>query len=328
MEEAAISGNGVTSRERAGESNLAVRLDRAERELAGSSGNTERAEQVLDELFLALQRRKLTQSTAEWRRTVALCRRHPLLALCHQDPFTRRAFEKPRGYAGDAPLIDFIYRVEDDRAPPALGWAGRTTYDYMMKCPACQGVRSRRAIVAACIDRLAEERPRPHVLSIAAGHLREANLSVAIRRQRLGRMLALDSDAESLAEVRKCYGDFGVETRAASFLSLLSPGADSDRFDLVYSTGLLDYVAPRTGRRLVAAMHRMLRPGGSLLIANFLPGVRDTGYMEAFMDWKLIYRSRKDLVDLTLDIPEAEIKTVELWSEEALNVIFLRVTRH
>ncbi len=82
------------------------------------------------------------------------------------------------------------------------------------------------------------------------------------------------------------------------------------------------------GRHLVRAMHRLVRPGGSLLVANFLPGVRDTGYMEAFMDWKLVYRSRRDMVALTDDIPESEIKSVELWSEEALNVIFVRVTRH
>lgn len=283
--------------------------------------------QALDELVTSLQHLKLTRSGPEWKRIVGQCRRHPLFALLQEDPFTRRAFEKPRGYAGDAPLMDYIYGPEDGRPTPAATPVGRAVFEYMTRGPACQGVRSRRAIVAACIDRMAEERPRPHVLSIAAGHLPEAGLSVAIRRQRLGRLLALDSDELSLAEVQARYGSFGVETTTASFRSLLA-NSESGRFDLVYSTGLFDYVAPRTGRRLVSAMHRMLRPGGSLLIANFLPGVRDIGYMEAIMDWKLIYRSRKDLVDLTHEIPESEIKNVELWSEEALNVIFLRVTRH
>jgi extracellular factor (EF) 3-hydroxypalmitic acid methyl ester biosynthesis protein len=193
--------------------------------------------------------------------------------------------------------------------------------------PACQGVRTRRAIVAATIDRLAEERPRPRVLSIAAGHLREASLSVAVRRRKVGRLVALDSDAESLAEVRQSYGALGVETQHASFKALLEPGGHAGHFDFVYSMGLFDYVSARSGRRLVNAMHRMLRPGGSLLVANFLPGVPDIGYMEAFMDWKLVYRSRLDMVDLTHDLPEAEIKSVELWSEEAVNIVFLRVTR-
>jgi extracellular factor (EF) 3-hydroxypalmitic acid methyl ester biosynthesis protein len=286
------------------------------------------AHAALDELFRWLAEHKLRKSAEEWRAIVASSRRHPLFELVQQDPFTRRAFEKPRGYAGDACMMDFIYGVEDRREPPAATALGGLVHAYLLQNPACQGVRSRRAIIAAQIDRLANERQRPHVLSIAAGHLREANLSVAIRRQRLGRVVALDADVESLAEVRASYGHLGVETRAASFKALLGAEVETESFDLVYATGLFDYVAPRTGRRLVRAMHRMLRPGGSLLVANFLHGVRDAGYMEAFMDWKLVYRSRTDLVDLTHEIPESEIKSLELWSEEALNVIFVRVTRH
>jgi SAM-dependent methyltransferase len=314
--------------EQAGSGALADLLDRVERQLSMASEDARTARMTLDELFLALQACRLGRTEPEWQRLVEQCRRHRVLSILHQDPFTKRAFEKPRGYAGDACMMDMIYAIEDRRPAPPATVTGRAVFDYVTRVPACEGVRSRRAIVAAFIDRLAGERARPHVLSIAAGHLREANLSVAIRRGRVGRVLALDSDAESLAEVRACYGQLGVETRAASFRTLIDQRRNAERFDLVYSTGLFDYVGPRTGRKLVTAMHRMLTPSGSLLVANFLPGVRDTGYMEAFMDWKLIYRSRQDLVDLTRDIPESEIKSLELWSEEALNVIFLKVTRH
>jgi SAM-dependent methyltransferase len=305
---------------------LSAFLDGIARRLTTTPELTARG--ALDELFQRLHDEKQSKSATEWREIVAACRLHPLLGLTHEDAFTKRAFDKPRGYAGDACMMDFIYGVEDGREPPSLTKLGQIIHAYLVGVPACQGVRSRRAVVAAHIDRLASERQRPHVLSIAAGHLREADLSVAIRRQRLGRIVALDADEASLAEVRASYGHLGVETRAASFKALLGAELETERFDLVYSTGLFDYVAPRTGRRLVRAMHRMLRPGGSLLVANFLHGVRDTGYMEAFMDWKLVYRSRTDLVDLTHEIPESEIKSVELWAEEALNVIFVRVTRH
>ena len=60
--------------------------------------------------------------------------------------------------------------------------------------------RARRGFVAEVIDRLVDEVPRPHVLSVAAGHLREALLSSAVKRRKLGRFVALDSDADSVAE--------------------------------------------------------------------------------------------------------------------------------
>ena len=34
------------------------------------------------------------------------CIAHPVREFLHQDPFTRRSFQKPRGHAGDAVLID------------------------------------------------------------------------------------------------------------------------------------------------------------------------------------------------------------------------------
>lgn len=45
------------------------------------------------------------------------------------------------------------------------------------------------------------------------------------------------------------------------------------------------------------------------------------------MDWNLVYRSRHDMVDLTADIPEAEIKGINLVSEDCKNIVFLQVTR-
>ena len=71
----------------------------------------------------------------------------------------------------------------------------------------------------------------------------------------------------------------------------------------------------------------MLRPGGQLIVANFLPGVRDVGYMEIFMDWRLVYRTRQDMVDLTAEIEEPDLREVRLFAEENHNIVFLELTR-
>jgi hypothetical protein len=71
----------------------------------------------------------------------------------------------------------------------------------------------------------------------------------------------------------------------------------------------------------------MLRPGGKVVVANFLPSVRDIGYMEAFMDWHLIYRTRQEMIDLIEELPQSKIKNVQLFAEENQNIIFVMVTR-
>ena len=74
-------------------------------------------------------------------------------------------------------------------------------------------------------------------------------------------------------EVTRCYGRFGVETVHASVRRLLTNHLELGEFDLVYSTGLFDYLRQPIGQRLVGNLFRMLRPGGRLLVANFLPGI-------------------------------------------------------
>lgn len=61
---------------------------------------------VMDRLSAELSVLRSSLPSGEWR-TVAkeFAPRHPLAHLLHQDPFSRRGFYKPRGYAGDAKLL-------------------------------------------------------------------------------------------------------------------------------------------------------------------------------------------------------------------------------
>src|SRR5262249_12423115 len=132
-----------------------------------------RVEEGMSGLLPELQARRLKAPAEEWAAFVRRCLDHPLRGLLHQDPFTRRAFAKPRGYAGDAELLDFIYgREEGWPAPADTTELGRQVFEFTTRSAACEAVRARRGFVAEMVDRLCEEVPRPHVLSLAAGHLR------------------------------------------------------------------------------------------------------------------------------------------------------------
>lgn len=290
----------------------------------------EREEQVrraMDHLFLGLERLRRDMSPEQWAAYVEQCRGHRLRQLIHEDPFTRRAFVKPRGYAGDARMLDYIYSIEEQWAPPDATPLGHHIFRYTTGAPASEGVRSRRAFVAGMIDRLAADRPQLEILSIAAGHLREANLAMAVKRRRFARFVALDADHDSLREVERAYGAHGVTTLHANVRRLITRKVSLGSFDLIYCTGLYDYMGPAAGRRLLAVMFDMLHSGGRLVVANFLPGIRDRGYMEAYMDWHLIYRSRQDMIDLTAEIPQHEIREIRLNAEENQNILFIEVSK-
>src|SRR5688572_13318319 len=177
-------------------------LDDVFRRLTRFSQSEDVSRQAMDDLFLALRDRRLASKPDEWPNFTQKCRQHPLMHVMHLDPFTFRAFSKPRGYAGDAVMMDYIYRREETWSCPTGDSTGQCIFNYTTSAPASEGVRARRAFIASFIDRLAERRKQPHVLALASGHLREANLSSAIRRKRLGRLVAVDVDQESLNEVK------------------------------------------------------------------------------------------------------------------------------
>ena len=282
----------------------------------------------MDDLVKGLKKRRDTSSDQEWAEIVSMCMHHPIKDLLYQDPFTYRAFSKPRGYAGDAVLMDYIYgREEHWPLPEETTELGRQIFDYTSASAASEGVRARREFIANLLDRLVDEMARPHVLSIAAGHLRETILSSALRRRKLGRMVALDSDTESLEKVEEAYAHYGVEVKPATIRQLLSNKTELGEFDLIYSTGLFDYLQNNIAQRLTSAMFDMLRPRGRLVVANFLPNIRDIGYMESFMDWKLIYRTRHEMLEVSANIAQAEIRDIRIFTEENQNIIFLQISK-
>ena len=116
-------------------------------------------------------------------------------------------------------------------------------------------MRARRGFIADLVDSLAQEVGKPHILSVASGHLREALLCSTIKRRRFSRYVALDSDEHSLAEVSRSYGVFGVQTFDASAGGLggcpYAPGAAGNLAtdDLIY---MLDGLGIETGVSLAA----------------------------------------------------------------------------
>lgn len=279
---------------------------------------------AMDALYDELADLRASLPSPEWQTFATAVRAHPVHSLLLHSPFTRRAFEKPRGYAGDAALIDFIYGC--GHRPRELTTLGHGLYSWEFETPGCRSVRHRRMCLAREIDLVAERHARPAVLSVACGHLREAELSVAVRDGR-ARITAIDQDVASVALVNREYGELGVAARTGTVLDILRRRVPGHDFLLAYAAGLYDYLDDDVAAALTAGLFRTLASGGRLFLAGFTPDTRDAGYMETSMDWRLIYRDEARMARLLARVPEVEVAQVDQFRDPNGNLAYMRVVR-
>ncbi|MBL8376744.1 MAG: class I SAM-dependent methyltransferase [Burkholderiales bacterium] len=260
-----------------------------------------------------------------WRDDVAASARDPeILNYVHRCRMTRRAFEKPRGYGCDAVTLDLVYGTGEGRNAPHPATQAGQVYSYTVNSPAPRAVRFRRQTLARLIDETVARTGdgRAQIVSIACGHAREVELSRAMQARRAGGFLAIDQDVESIAVVESEYGPFGVEARHGTVRQIVGDLLPLPPADLIYAAGLYEYLNDSTAIELLQRMVDALKPGGRVMIANFVPDVPDAGYMEAFMDCWLEYRDLTQLVSLFDPIPASSRGPIETLFDPDCNIAF------
>jgi SAM-dependent methyltransferase len=265
---------------------------------------------------------------ANWTEIVPVIRATSGFARLQEDPFTSHGYLRPRGYPGDAELLDFIYRrrVHSGRRVTAAGLA---IFRAMTMAAAPRAVRHRQAIVARQVDAAALALGCPvRVGSLGCGHLAEAERMASLETGAIEAFWAIDQDPHTLAEVRRRFPQPAVVTAKASVREFLRgiPG-HMPALDVFYAAGLFDYLHDRAARCLVRRMFDRLGPGGTLLIANFVPGIPDRAYMEAIMDWWLVYRTPSELAALAAALDTDRIADSRTVVEPEGNIAFLVLRR-
>lgn len=306
------------------EENTLVLLDRAAAQVL--AGQAAAAFRLLTPPLSALWSEARATGQAEAMRQ--WCRAHPLHDLVIQDPFTQRAFAKPRGYAGDAVMMDFIY---DGTPPEGTSAIGADVFRATTRAGMGLSVRYRRQLLRSLIDGTVVRHERPRLLSVAAGHCRELQGSLVEQPGFAGEFVALDQDPLSCQEIARVHAAHPVRVVNQGVRELAGSAQGSvladalGHFDLIYSAGLYDYLPDALARRLTSRLLAMLRPGGRLLVANFVPGGSGRGYMELFMDWTLVLRSEAQMRELaaacgaahasTFADPQRNVVYAELWRD-------------
>lgn len=232
-----------------------------------------------------------------WRALIPFVQSHPVAKFFLQDPLTKWSFDRPRGYSGDAHLLDLIYRHEKiaDQVA-AASELGREVYEFTSHAPSSFANCDRRDILARHVDETAARVGKgAEILSFAAGHLREAEVSKAQAERKLGRWVAVDQDPLSIAELKESYAGTPVQAVSGSVRDLLAGKLDLGTFDFVYASGLYDYLNDKVAVKLTQRLLPLVKPGGTFLFANYSHPIIVDGYLETFMNWTLLLRSEEDM---------------------------------
>ena len=97
------------------------------------------------------------------------CRSHALHSMIMEDPYSLRAFKKPRGYPGDAVMLDYIYRPKEMNLSPV----GQVVHQATVNLPNAESIRWRRSFLASLIQDTVSANRSAKIFSVASGHMRE-----------------------------------------------------------------------------------------------------------------------------------------------------------
>ncbi|RWI27854.1 class I SAM-dependent methyltransferase [Mesorhizobium sp.] len=259
-----------------------------------------------------------------WQALMPVVRNHPVLEYFLEDPLTRWSHDKPRGYSGDAQLLDYIYC--DPHVAKSVANAseiGKALYRHTKDVPSCVAARERRDLLTRYVDEIATRNgPQTEVLAIAAGHLREANRSAALQEGRLKRWVALDQDPQSVGLITRDFQGTAVEAIDGSVRTMLTRGHKLGKFDFIYASGLYDYLAHNVAVKLTKTCLQMLKPNGTFLFANYAEGNPDAGYRETFMNWVLLLRSEADMWNIINASVDRNTVEAQVYFGENRNVLY------
>lgn len=260
---------------------------------------------------------------------------HSLL-LC--SPFLHRTYAKPLGFAGDYEMMNMIVRNELE---------GKSLYakvinSYLLSQVSPEAVRNRVVFLQSRIvnetSRVARLGGTANIFCIACGPAWEARnflCESALADRAKFRLLdfneeTLDYTGKKMEEARRQHQrTTSVEMVKNSVQNLLRDKrripSDKDQYDLIYCSGLYDYLNDRIVKALNNYLYDQLRPGGSLVVGNFAPCTPVRNFMEHLAEWFLIYRDGKQLAALSPE--QADPENCNVVGEHTGANIFLEVRK-
>ncbi len=241
------------------------------------------------------------------------------------------AFLKPSGYPGDYGLLEIIY--DNMTLSEGFGYCADKTF---LEDSYARAVRSRKDKMKKILGEFMKNCQSPaDILSIACGSSREVREMFSENEfdgSKKIRFTLMDRDQEALNFSKKILKDSPGNVKYKYMNHNVYDYVDQPeeyykiigKKDLIYTTGLADYLRPGTLKGLISFGYNLLKPGGKLVIAhkdskNYKPLTPDW-----FCDWRFHLRDEPEVVDI---VKSSGIKdfSLKIDRESVTNIIFFLI---
>lgn len=221
-----------------------------------------------------------------------------------------RSYAKPLGYPGDFEVMNQVYDWQR---------TGGNVYQMLMHrlgLEVAECIKTRMEVVRANIARVVHEKGSSRaarILSLGSGPAREIEMFLAggSLKTRRAEFTLIDQEQSALKyaiektfpHVLNSKGQARVQCLNLSFTDILRGTGSLAALppqDMIYSVGLIDYLADRRAQSLVRRLYDTLASGGLMIIGN----MNDTALsnlwpMKFITDWSLYYRGDADMLAWT-----------------------------
>ncbi len=266
-----------------------------------------------------------------------------LSPLVKDAAIARRALEKPLGYPGDYEMMNMIY---------GGGLIGNTLWEKLINSCITNispglAVQNRVQYLTEKIEEAIREnkaKQQIHIMSIACGPCEEVwNFLRHMDPQSFqdvqinfyfidNEPLALEYAQKRLRTLTLSKGLavnlYFIQCDFASLINNQSFLPNYSHMDLIYSSGLFEYLPSSNAKSLLDTILLAANNGARLVIGNFAKNYKYRSFVEFAMEWYIFHRTPEELLDL-LPIPkEAHCKDAYVEHEpEGVN-LFLNILKH
>jgi len=233
-------------------------------------------------------------------------------------------YSKPLGYPGDYIMMNYIYDYHKGK------YLGKSSFEklinhYTCNIPiSCSNIR-RKEFFKEKILKIIEEKNNAKILSVGCGSCRE--LIELLNEGKISKHLlftCLDFEKKTLNFVRNEIKKIEKKDKTKKrFLSVsyinknIIEIIEDQKFgekiegqDLIYVSGLCDYLGDKTNSKLIKALFQILNKKGTLIVSNInAENCSHRAYYEFLGEWNMFHRNKEELLSWVRDFKDiSEIK--------------------